>query len=133
MAAGQSEEPMKYIALGYLDERQWNALSALERAAMIEECSSFDNQLRKSGHFLGGQSLYNVRSAATVRLASGQVNVTAGPLADSRQHLGGVYVLSAADLNHAIQLLAQHPGARLGGAFEIRPADELCPSSDGGA
>lgn len=59
---------MKYIALGYLDEQQWNALSALERAAMIEECSSFDNQLRKSGHFLGGQSLYNVPAAATVRL-----------------------------------------------------------------
>src|SRR5262245_39583026 len=110
MAAGQSEEPMKYIALGYLDEQQWNALSAPERAAMIEECSSFDNQLRESGHFLGGQSLFNVPAATTIRLASGQVNVTAGPLADSRQHLGGVYVLSATDLNHAIQLLAQHPG-----------------------
>jgi hypothetical protein len=133
MAAGQSEEPMKYIALGYLDERQWNTLSAPERAAMIEECSSFDNQLRKSGHFLDSQSLYNVRSAATMRLASGQVNVTAGALADSRQHLGGVYVLSATDLNHAIQLLAQHPGARLGGCFEIRPADELCSSGEGAA
>jgi Uncharacterized protein conserved in bacteria len=124
---------MKYIALGYLDEQRWNALSAPERAAMIEECSSFDNQLRKSGHFIGGQSLYNVPAAATVRLASGQVNVTAGPLANSCQHLGGVYVLSATDLNHAIQLLARHPGVRLGGCFEIRPADELCPSSDGGA
>src|SRR4029453_14053825 len=131
MAAGRSEEPMKYIALGYLDEQQWDSLSAPERVAMIEECSTFDNQLRQSGHLLGGQSLYNVRTAATVCLSSGQVIVTAGPLADTRQQLGGIYVLSATDLNHAIQLLARHPGARLGGCFEIRSADELCLCSHG--
>jgi hypothetical protein len=116
---------MKYIVLGYLDEKRWDAMSKQEQDAWVAACLTYDDVLRQNGHFVAAEALHRAPAAALVRLESGTVSVTDVPLAVSREQLGGIYVLDAKDLNHAIQLISNHPGARLGGCFEIRPAEEL--------
>jgi hypothetical protein len=113
---------MKFVCLGYMDQTKWDALSDGERGAFIEECFAYDDELRRGGHFVGGEALQSARNAVTLRHRSGQLAVTDGPYAETKEQLGGIMFLEARDLNHAIQLMSRHPGVR-GGAFEIRPAD----------
>jgi len=115
---------MKYVCLGYADESQWKALSDSEREAMMAECFAYDDILKKNGHFVRGEALQSARSATTLRWQNGRVSFTDGPYAETKEQLGGILVLEARDLNHAIQLMSKHPGVRLGGPFEIRPLDE---------
>jgi hypothetical protein len=115
---------MKYVCLGYIEDGKWESLSESERQAMMEECFAYDDQLRKNGHFLGGEALQTARSAVTLRWQGDKVSVTDGPYAETKEQLGGILLLEAKDLNHAIQLMSKHPGVRLGGPFEIRPAAE---------
>jgi hypothetical protein len=114
---------MKFICLGFLDETNGTKMSERELKSFMEECFAYDDELRRGGHFLGGEALQPAHNGATVRCRSGQVVVTDGPYAETKEHLGGILFLEARDLNHAIQLMAKHPGVR-GGGFEIRPADE---------
>jgi hypothetical protein len=117
---------MKYICLGYVDETIWDSLSEGERKAMMDECFAYDEVLRQRGHFVGGEALQGARSAVTLRPRDGKVLVTDGPYAETKEQLGGILILEAADLNHAIQLMSQHPGAKIG-PFEIRPAADITP------
>ena len=114
---------MKYLCLGYIEEKTLEAMSNSEREAFIEECFAYDDVLRKGGHFLGGEALQGARNAATLRFQNGKVSVTDGPYAETKEQLGGILILEANDLNHAIQLMSKHPGVRKG-PFEIRPAAE---------
>src|SRR5262245_28486349 len=115
---------MRFICLGYADERIWDAMSPKEQADMMEECLSFDEVLHKGGHWVSaGEALQSVRNAKTLRWRNGKVMVTDGPFAETKEQLGGFFVLEAKDMNHAIELLSKHPGVRFG-PFEIRPADE---------
>src|SRR5262245_42609841 len=119
------EPAMKFICLGYGEEKSWNAMSAREREAVIEECFRYDDELLKNGHWLdGGQSLQGSLTAKTLRWESGQVVVTDGPFAETKEQLGGIGVLEARDMDQAVELVSKHPGLRLGGPFEIRPVDE---------
>ena len=115
---------MKYICLGYLDETQWETLSENQRNAFMDECFDYDDVLRKNGHFAGGEALDSARNAATLRYANGKVTVTDGPFAETKEQLGGILILEARDLNHAIQIMSKHPGVKAG-PFEIRPAVDL--------
>jgi hypothetical protein len=115
---------MKYICLGYLDESKWEALSEKEQNALMDECFAYDDLLRKNGHFVGGEALQSYRNATTLRLQNGKVSIKDGPYAETKEHLGGILVLEARDLNHAIQLMSKHPGVKAG-PFEIRPAEDL--------
>ena len=115
---------MKYICLGYIEENKWENMSQTQQQAMMEECFAYDDFLRKNGHFAGGEALQGPRNAATLRFQDGKVTVTDGPYAETKEQLGGILILEARDLNHAIQLMSKHPGVRLGGPFEIRPAAE---------
>ncbi len=115
---------MKYICLGYYDEKQWEKLSENERNAWMDECFDYDDVLRKHGHFAGGEALAGAGSAVTLRWKNGKVAVTDGPFAETKEQLGGILILEADDLNHAIQLMSKHPGVR-NGPFEIRPAADL--------
>jgi len=115
---------MRYVCLGYTEEKKWETMSESEQHALMEECFAYDDVLRKNGHFLGGEALQGSSQAATLRFQNGKVTVTDGPYAETKEQLGGILILEANDLNHAIQLMSQHPGVRLGGPFEIRPADE---------
>jgi hypothetical protein len=115
---------MKYVCLGYIEEKKWETMSESERQAFMEECFAYDDLLRKNGHFVGGEALQSARTATTLRFHNGKVSITDGPYAETKEQLGGILLLEARDLNHAIQLMSKHPGVRLGGPFEIRPADE---------
>jgi len=118
------EEPMKYLCLGYMDPKKWEAMSESERNTFVDECFAYDDVLRKNGHFAGGDALQPPQNAATLRFQNGKVLVTDGPYAETKEQLGGILILEARDLNHAIQLISKHPGVR-GGPFEIRPAADL--------
>ena len=115
---------MKYVCLGYFDEKQWEALSESEQNALIDECFAYDDVLRKNGHNVGGEALQSPRNASTVRWKNGTVSVTDGPYAETKEQLGGILLLEARDLNHAIQLISNHPGVKVG-PFEIRPVDDI--------
>jgi hypothetical protein len=114
---------MKFLCLGYLDEATWAEMPEIERESFMERCFAYDDELRRGGHFLQGEALRHAGSGATVRWRGGQVVVTDGPYAESKEQIGGILFLEARDLNHAIELMAKHPGVP-GGGFEIRPADE---------
>ena len=115
---------MKYICLGYSDEQTWETMSERERNAMIDACFAYDDVLRKNGHLVGGEALQSARNATTLRWKNGKVSITDGPYAETEELLGGILVLEARDLNHAIQLMSKHPGMKVG-PFEIRPAEDL--------
>lgn len=114
---------MKFICLGYLDEAKYEALSEEEGKAMMEECFAYDDELRRGGHFLGGEALQSASKAVTLRVRNGKVAATDGPYAETKEQLGGILILEARNLDHAIELMSKHPGVRVG-PFEIRPADE---------
>jgi hypothetical protein len=119
------ENIMKFVCLGYMDENKWKAMSRVEREAMLEECFAYDDVLRRNGHWAElGEALQSVRTAKTLRSRGGQVLVTDGPFAETKEQLGGFGVLEARDMEHAVELMSKHPGARLGGPFEIRPINE---------
>jgi hypothetical protein len=115
---------MKYICLGYLDEKNWEAMSESERNALVDECFAYDDLLRKNGHFVGGEALQSPRNATTLRWKNDKVSITDGPYAETKEQLGGILVLEARDLNHAVQLMSKHPGVKVG-PWEIRPAEDL--------
>jgi hypothetical protein len=116
---------MKYVCLGYMDETKWAAMTEEERNHGIDECFSYDDELRHNGNMVGGEALQEVRNGATVTFKNGKVSVTDGPFVETKEQLGGIMFLEARDLNHAIQLLSKHPGIRIGSSFEIRPVANL--------
>lgn len=113
---------MRFVCLGYMDDTKWNTMSESERNAMMNECFAYDDELRRGGHFVGGEALQSARNGATLRFENGKVAVTDGPFTETKEQLGGILFLEARDLNHAIQLMSKHPGIRWG-PFEIRPAN----------
>jgi hypothetical protein len=107
-----------------MDPKKWETISDSERNAFVDDCFAYDDVLRKNGHFAGGEGLQGPDNATTLRFQNGKVSVTDGPYAETKEQLGGILILEARDLNHAIQLMSKHPGVR-GGPFEIRPAADL--------
>jgi hypothetical protein len=116
---------LKFICLGYMDEKKWDAMSKSEQDAMMQECFAYDDILRKNGHFVAGEALQSARSAKTLSWTRGKILITDGPFAETREQLGGLLVLEARDMNHAVELISKHPGVRLGGPFEIRGVEEI--------
>ena len=115
---------MKYICLGYIEPGKFENMTENERNAMVDGCFAYDDVLRRNGHFAGGEALQPASSAVTLRFRGGKVAVTDGPYAETKEQIGGILILEARDLNHAIQLMSKHPGVQAG-PFEIRPAADL--------
>jgi len=115
---------MKFICLGYMEASKFESMSESERNAFVDECFTYDDMLRKNGHFVGGEALQYAGTARTLRFRNDKVSVTDGPYAETKEQLGGILILEAKDLNHAILLMSKHPGVR-GGSFEIRPTEDL--------
>lgn len=115
---------MKYICLGYMEEELWNRMSEKEQNTFVEECFRYDRELKRSGHFAGGEALQESRTATTIRYKGGRPVITDGPFAETKEQLGGIMILEAGDLNQAIRLMSNHPSTRMGGTWEIRPANE---------
>ena len=114
---------MKFVCLGFFDEAKFAEIPPQVAQSMMEECFTYDDELRRGGHFLGGEALDSVRNAVTLRTKEGAVVVTDGPYAETKETLGGILLLEARDLKHAIALMSKHPGVKIG-PFEIRPANE---------
>ncbi len=115
---------MKFVCLGYMEAGKFEDMAESERNAFVDGCLAYDDVLRKNGHFAGGEALAPAASAATLRFRGGKVMVTDGPFAETKEQIGGILILEADDLDHAIALMSQHPGVR-GGPFEIRPAADM--------
>ena len=115
---------MKYVCLGYIEPGKFENMSDGERNAFVDACFAYDAVLRENGHFAGGEALQPASSAVTLRFQGGKVTLTDGPYAETKEQIGGILIIEARDLNHAIPLLSQHPGVR-GGPFEVRPAADL--------
>jgi hypothetical protein len=115
---------MKYVCLGYLEPGKFENMSESARNAMFDDCFRYDDELRKNGQFAAGEVLQPANTAMTVSWKNGKVAVTDGPYAETKEQLGGILVLEARDLNHAIRLISQHPGVKCG-PFEIRPAADV--------
>jgi hypothetical protein len=115
---------MKYVCLGYIEPGKFENLSENDRNAMLDECFTYDDALREGGHFAGGEALQGPSTAVTLCWKNGKVAATDGPYAETKEQIGGILILEARDLNHAVELMSQHPGVKAG-PFEIRPAADL--------
>jgi hypothetical protein len=115
---------MKFVCLGYIEENKFEGMSEAQQTAMVDECFTYDDELKRNGNFAGGEGLQPPATAATLRIKDGKVSVTDGPYAETREQIGGILILEARDMKHAIELMSKHPGVKAG-PFEIRPAADL--------
>ncbi len=120
---------MKYLCLVYYDEKIINAMTQPEWQALNEECVACGEDLRSSGHMIGGNALHPTSTSTSLRVRDGKTLITDGPFAETKEQLAGFYMLDARDLNEAIQLASKIPPAKLG-CIEIRPIRELNPTVD---
>ena len=116
---------MKYICLGYYDPAKNAAMTEDERNAMFDECFEYNDYLRANGHADRGEALQPPETALTLYWENGKVATTDGPYVETKEQLGGIGVLEARDMNHAIQLLSQHPSLKFGTIWEIRPVGDM--------
>jgi hypothetical protein len=118
---------MKYLCLIYEDETFWSKTPKQELDAIMGDYRTFSTTYKQSGHVLGGNALEPTGTATTIRVRNGKMSTTDGPFAETREQLGGYYLLDAKDLNEAIQIAAKIPGAKTG-SIEVRPIMELAGS-----
>ncbi len=117
---------MKYICFGYTDESMWERMAEGDRRNFFDRCFSYDDELRRGGHIVAGEGLEQSRNAATLRWRDGAVAVTDGPYAETKEQIGGILIIDASDLTHAIRLMSKHPSLPLGGGcWEIRPLADM--------
>jgi len=111
---------MRYLCLIYENEKSWETIPAAESEAIMNEYFQFTDDIRKNGKYIAGEALQPTASSTTVRVRNGKVSTTDGPFAETKEQLGGFYLIEATDLNDAIQVASRIPSARLG-SIEIRP------------
>ncbi len=117
---------MKYLCLIYENEKAWETMPKAQADALLGEYGAFTEDIQKSGHLLGGEALQPTQAATTVRVRNGKVSTTDGPFAETKEQLGGFYLIDATDLNDAIRVVSRMPPARLG-CIEIRAVKEFTP------
>jgi len=115
---------MKYICLGYLQPRKFEGMTEDELHTTLDECFEYNDHLRANGHLVAELPLQPPESALTLYWKNGKVATTDGPFAETKEQLGGIHIIEARDLNHAIQLMSQHPGVKCG-TMEIRPVADI--------
>lgn len=111
---------MQYLLLIYSEESQWDKVDQKERDHVLDEFLVFTKDIAQSGHYRGGNELHRTSRAKTVRLRNGKKSVTDGPFAETKEALGGYYLIEAADLEEAIGIAARIPSVKWG-SIEIRP------------
>ena len=111
---------MKYLLLIYGNEAEFAGMPEAEQGQIFGEYMDYSRAIVHSGHYLGGEALESVSTATTVRVRNSKTLTTDGPFAETREQLGGYYVVEAKDLDEAIGLAARIPGSRTG-SIEVRP------------
>jgi hypothetical protein len=110
---------MKYLCLIYSDEQQWATIPRAEYDAVLAEYFAFTRQIHGEGKYLAGEDLQPTTAAVTVRVRRGRISTTDGPFAETKEQLGGFYLIDAEDKSDAIQIASRIPSARYG-AVEVR-------------
>jgi len=116
---------MKYICLGYYDKSKFDSMTEAERNAMYDECYEHIDYMRANGYSSEGEALQGAETALTLSWRNGKVATTDGPFAETKEQLGGIGVLEARDMSHAVQLMSRHPALKYGTTWEIRPAADM--------
>ena len=118
---------MKFLCLGYYNEKKFDALPKAELDAIVRQCQTHDEALRKSGHLLTVASLAPPRTTTSVRPRNGTPMVTDGPYAETKEQIGSFFIIEAGDLSEATEVASQHPAAHLGEhvgwGIEVRPIE----------
>ena len=115
---------MKFMLLCYTDERQWQRQSDAVRQEALHQALNLAHELNGKGQYIVASRLQPVATATSVRVRDGKPLVTDGPFAETREVLGGFYLVDAKDREEALEIAARHPGARFGGV-EVRPVMEI--------
>lgn len=115
---------MRYMILIYGDERAGGDMSQEDQVLEMKKWNDYSAWLREKGWYLAGDALDETHSATTVREKDGKIVTTDGPFAETKEQIGGIMILESGDLNEAIRLMSNHPSTRMGGTWEIRPANE---------
>ncbi|MCI0330096.1 MAG: YciI family protein [candidate division Zixibacteria bacterium] len=115
---------MKYVCLCYEEEKKLKAMPKSEWDDIVRETYAYNEELHKNGRLITSQALQPTENATTVRVRNGKVSTTDGPFAETKEQLGGFFLIEARDLNEAIQVASRLSGARLG-CIEVRPTMEL--------
>jgi hypothetical protein len=117
---------MKFVVLGYYDPIKFDSMPEAERNNLFDACLTYDDDvLRKGGHFAGGEALELPHTARTVQSKNGKVVVLDGPYTETKEVLGGILILEARDLDHAIELMSKHPAVNAGNVFDIRAVSDM--------
>lgn len=122
---------MKYVCLIYYDEREWAKLPATEMDEVMAEYFEFTEQAEESGHLMTSEALHPTSTATTVRVRGGRTDTFDGPFAETREQLGGFFLIEARDLNEAMQIAARIPAARWG-SVEVRPVVDFSTEQEAG-
>jgi len=120
----QGEHAMEYLLLIYNSEADGKKMNAAEQGQMFQEYMAFTQDLTKSGKNRGGNALEQTPTATTVRVRNGKTVVTDGPFAETKEQLGGYYLVEAKDLDEAISIAARIPGSKHG-SIEVRPVRKI--------
>jgi hypothetical protein len=115
---------MQYLLLIYDNEKKWATMSETESKKLMEEYSTFTEDLQKSGKLVAGDALQPTHTATTVRVREGKRLTTDGPFAETKEQLGGYYLVEAKDLDEAIAIAAKIPSVRMG-SIEVRPIQKF--------
>ena len=115
---------MKYLCLIYDDEQKMAGMSQADGDALMRDYFAFTEDIKKSGHYQSGEALKPVHTATSVRVRNGKLSTTDGPFAETKEQLGGFYLIEAKDLNDAIQIAGKIPSAKTG-TIEVRPVEEF--------
>jgi hypothetical protein len=119
---------MKYACLIYGDGNLVEPLPPSEMEKLTAEGVAFDEELRRTGHFIDAQALAPAQAAATIRRHDGNLSMTDGPFAETKEQLGGFFLIEARDLNEAVRIASRHPCMQWD-AIEVRPVRELYSGS----
>ena len=115
---------MKYLLFCCHEEKKLDSLSKNECETLMDETSAYCEALKKSGHLIAVEQLDPVQAAMTVRVRNGKLSATDGPFAETKEQVGGFFLINARDLNEAIQVASKFPSVGLG-SMEVRPVREL--------
>ena len=115
---------MKFMFMIYHDESVLDALPKEEMQALVDSALDYDDEIRRSGHYIVSGALQPSRTARTIRVQGSKVLVTDGPFAETREHIGGFFLIEARDMDEACEIASRFPPARLG-IIEVRPVQVL--------
>jgi len=111
---------MKYLCLIYEDEKWWEKASEADMQKGMAEYNAFTESIKKNGNYVGGEALQPTPTAKSVRVRNGKVSTTDGPYVETKEQLGGYYLVEAKDLDEATKIAARIPSAKTG-TIEVRP------------